>query len=92
MKGFQPTGYLVPQNPTPTLEKMKTKLHNLRKAIGLTQAQAAQECGVCERTYRDLENGVVRCGDNYWAAETALKNRALSQAAEVLRMVDGGEG
>ena len=70
---------------------MKTKLYEIRRAIGLTQAQAARECGVCERTYRDLENGVVRCGDNYWAAEAALKARAKKRAREVLIMANGGE-
>ena len=71
---------------------MKTKLYEIRRAIGLTQSQAAQECGVCERTYRDLEDGFIRRVKNYRAAEKALKERARKRAAEVLRLAKGGEG
>jgi len=63
---------------------MKNKLYQIRKAIGLTQAQAAKECGVCERTYRDLENGTISRADNQRAAEGALKARAKKRAREVL--------
>ena len=64
---------------------MKTKLYEIRKAIGLTQAQAAKECGVCERTYRDLENGTInRANAQETAAEAALTARAKKRAREVL--------
>ena len=70
---------------------MKTKLYEIRRAIGLTQAQAAKECGVCERTYRDLENGTINRAKNQRAAEAALKARAKQRAREVLIMANGGE-
>ncbi len=40
-------------------DELKPKLKELRKNLGITQAQVAQKVGVSERLYQDYEYGKV---------------------------------
>ncbi len=39
--------------------KIGNKLFNVRKVLGLTQADVAEKAGLSDRTYADIERGVV---------------------------------
>lgn len=62
----------------PARRKAAALIRAERQAAGLTQEQAAQLCGVSERTYRDIELGRVRMT----ALEVLLVLRGEARAAK----------
>lgn len=45
---------------------MRKNLINLRKKIGLTQAQTAMKLGICIRQYKSLESGTSEGSVKVW--------------------------
>ncbi len=41
------------------LRAIGNKLFEIRKSMGLTQAEVAERTGLCDRTYADIERGTV---------------------------------
>lgn len=42
-----------------SFQNIGTRLHNIRKRMGLTQAEVAEIAGLSDRTYADIERGNV---------------------------------